>query len=55
VEAFAAPAPVGNATAANPSTGWIAPVARPAPSTREDSLPESTIRPEYRNSGRPIV
>lgn len=55
VEAFAAPAPVGNATAANPSTGWIAPVARPAPSAREDSLPESTIRPEYRNSGRPIV
>ncbi|BBD98508.1 cell wall hydrolase [Sphingobium amiense] len=31
-----------------------APAAAPAPSF-EDTLPQSTIRPEYRNSGRPLI
>lgn len=53
VEAFVAP--FASTPAAPPSTGWSAPMTRPAPANRDDSLPESTIRPEYRNSGRPIV
>ncbi|MBJ7445106.1 MAG: cell wall hydrolase [Sphingobium sp.] len=48
-------APFGSAAPTLPSTGWTAPVTRPAPANRDDNLPESTIRPEYRNSGRPIV
>lgn len=36
-----------------PATGWT-PVAPPRRSTVDD-LPESTIRPEYRNSGRPLI
>lgn len=31
--------------------GWTAPVPLPA----QDGLPQSTIRPEYRNSGRPLI
>lgn len=31
--------------------GW----ALPAPSMSPDGLPQSTIRPEYRNSGRPLI
>ncbi|MFC3442333.1 cell wall hydrolase [Sphingobium rhizovicinum] len=35
-----------------PPTGWIPKSSLPAP---DDGLPESTIRPEYRNSGRPLI
>lgn len=41
-----APAPVA------PRTGWTP---APPPRTDDDALPESTIRPEYRNSGRPLI
>ncbi len=42
--------PADNSYAA-PSTGWTP---LPAPRPR-DTLPESTIRPEYRNTGRPLI
>lgn len=46
-----APALTPTAPAAPPA-GWApSPAARPA----DDGLPESTIRPEYRNSGRPLI
>ncbi|MDI1296153.1 MAG: cell wall hydrolase, partial [bacterium] len=35
-----------------PAPGWIAP-SPPAPA--DDGLPQSTIRPEYRNTGRPLI
>ena len=44
--AYSAPAPAKAA----PAIGWTP----PAPQA-DDSLPESTIRPEYRNSGRPLI
>ncbi|HUD90215.1 cell wall hydrolase [Sphingobium sp.] len=43
----AAPAP-----AVVPALGWTSPATRTTP--EDDDLPESTIRPEYRNSGRPL-
>ena len=45
-----APAATPVAAPAPPASAWSAP-ARPA----EDGLPESTIRPEYRNTGRPLI
>lgn len=33
------------------SAGWAA----PAPPPAQDGLPQSTVRPEYRNSGRPLI
>ncbi|WP_336974991.1 cell wall hydrolase [Sphingobium aromaticiconvertens] len=35
-----------------PNGGWTPPSSPTAP---DDSLPESTIRPEYRNTGRPLI
>lgn len=50
------PALAPAAPLAAPPTGWApAPTLAPAPKRAEDSLPESTIRPEYRNSGRPLI
>lgn len=49
VAPYAATAPVV------PATGWTPPPPRVAPTSREDHLPQSTIRPEYRNSGRPLI
>ncbi|MCP1468574.1 hypothetical protein J3E64_000241 [Sphingobium sp. OAS761] len=40
--------------AAPPSTGWTA-APLPRSPREDDALPESTIRPEYRNSGRPLT
>lgn len=40
---------------ATPAIGWTPPAPRRAASDREDDLPQSTIRPEYRNSGRPLI
>lgn len=37
-------------TKAAPAIGWTPPAPR-----GDDMLPESTIRPEYRNSGRPLI
>lgn len=37
---------------APPTDGWTPPPSQAAPN---DSLPESTIRPEYRNTGRPLI
>ncbi|WP_420145241.1 cell wall hydrolase [Sphingobium sp.] len=37
---------------AAPTTTWTPP---PTPRPADDGLPESTIRPEYRNSGRPLI
>jgi hypothetical protein len=42
----AAPAPIA------PAPAWPPPRAAPP---LDDGLPESTIRPEYRNSGRPLI
>lgn len=50
---LASPAP-GSPAPAAAAPGWTQPPARATP-TQEDSLPESTIRPEYRNSGRPLI
>ncbi|MBA4090898.1 MAG: cell wall hydrolase [Sphingobium sp.] len=54
VEMLAAPytPPAPTPAPAAPRTGWT-----PAPSLQpgDDGLPESTIRPEYRNSGRPLI
>lgn len=47
VDSFASPYVAPSA----PSTGWT-----PLPTPRSrDTLPESTIRPEFRNTGRPII
>ncbi|SEI75542.1 Cell Wall Hydrolase [Sphingobium sp. AP50] len=46
------PASALPAPSAAPTPGWSAPAAPAAP---QDDLPESTIRPEYRNSGRPLI
>lgn len=35
-----------------PASGWTVP---PPPAASNDGLPESTIRPEYRNTGRPLI
>lgn len=49
------PAPLPSAPAlAPPAAGWTPP-APPAPRKTDDALPESTIKPEYRNSGRPLI
>lgn len=48
--AAATPVP---APAIAPALDWTPPAARMAPA--DDGLPESTIRPEYRNSGRPLT
>ena len=47
--AFGASVPVA------PAMGWTPPPPRIAPASRDDHLPQSTIRPEYRNSGRPLI
>ncbi|RYM10158.1 cell wall hydrolase [Sphingobium cupriresistens] len=54
VEMLAAPytPPVQALPPMTPRTGWT-PV--PPPQNADDGLPESTIRPEYRNSGRPLI
>ncbi|NWK94227.1 cell wall hydrolase [Sphingobium lactosutens] len=50
----AMPSPAGpSVPAAAPALGWTPPAPRIAPA--DDGLPESTIRPEYRNSGRPLT
>lgn len=46
-----APLPAGPAQGA-PPVGW-APAPKPQPA--DDGLPESTIRPEFRNTGRPLI
>lgn len=46
VDSYAAPAPVA-------PRGWTPVQAQPA--NRDDGLPQSTIRPEYRNTGRPLI
>jgi spore germination cell wall hydrolase CwlJ-like protein len=38
----------------NPTAAWR-PAPSPRPEKRDDRLPESTIRPEYRNTGRPLI
>ena len=52
VELMAPPAPLFAAPPAPAARGWTPP---PAPLPVDDGLPQSTIRPEYRNSGRPLV
>lgn len=44
--------PSSSPVSAPPTTGWTPPPPQAAPN---DSLPESTIRPEYRNTGRPLI
>nr|WP_254913843.1 cell wall hydrolase [Sphingobium sp. Z007] len=55
VEMLATPyaTPTPPATPIAPRAGWTP--APPPPSSANDGLPESTIRPEYRNSGRPLI
>lgn len=48
---IATPAPSIAATAAPPADGPAATASLPP----RDALPQSTIRPEYRNSGRPLI
>ncbi|MGE4324420.1 MAG: cell wall hydrolase [Sphingobium sp.] len=47
------PAPAGQA-AAQPPSGWTPPPP-PAAHDARDTLPQSTIRPEYRDTGRPLI
>jgi hypothetical protein len=61
VDGLIQPAPAFSPPAYAPATpvaprGWT-PLPPPArrDANREDSLPESTIRPEYRNTGRPLI
>lgn len=58
VETYAplpAPAPPpAESVAASPPGGWTPPP-RPVIRDDRDTLPESTIRPEYRNTGRPLI
>lgn len=53
---WAQPAPAPLAPAPVTGQGWTPPPP-PAPRARgeDDGLPQSTIRPEYRNSGRPLI
>lgn len=54
---MASPAPSllgGEAPAAPPPSGWTPYVPPRAVAERNDALPESTIRPEFRDSGRPL-
>lgn len=51
-ELLAPPAPLFAAPVAPVARGWTPP---PAPLPADDGLPQSTIRPEYRNSGRPLI
>ena len=48
------PAPSMAAIAATPANGPTAAPSQP-PAPPQDALPQSTIRPEYRNSGRPLI
>lgn len=53
--AYASPANIASpATPLQPAprSGWTP---APLPQTTDDGLPESTIRPEYRNTGRPLI
>lgn len=52
VELLAPAAPAFAAPPAAAARGWTPP---PAPLPVDDGLPQSTIRPEYRNSGRPLI
>lgn len=52
VEMLAAPYTPPAAVPTAPRTGWTP---APLPQSVDDGLPESTIRPEYRNSGRPLI
>jgi hypothetical protein len=55
VEAQAMPIPLPNgALAPTAAPSWSSP-GRPGDTSADSRLPQSTIKPEYRNSGRPLI